>query len=580
MSSTHIQIVKWSFPAFALIIGLFWYKRRRVDRADPGGISTLTIKESKNNFCIKSDNVSSTTNLAEFGTDANDSFSSPLSQNIEEPICSPKKVSDKVDIPSRKPATQPISVPSVKSLEDSQAWYKDVEEIPNMMEVQLGSNPNISNFDMIARSMGATAYFDTSAGNNDEKIEKIFNDVPEQEESNTVAEINPPIDKQEEVNHPCVYIEHKEQPHEDQPGEESKIQAQAMSERDSANHSPVSGVLEGSVTDEARSEGSTDSGKGGSIKGQLKDIAVHSVYEFCITQNLVGRLIGRHGSFLQNIRTKAGVYIVVKPHPTLRNQRICAIQGSAEGIATALEIIRQKFPETKYPFITLEQVLPIPVPEQIPLLPELMQLTLIEGVNNDALVCHISKPNRLFIQFPTHPTYPSLRILDANMTQMYNSTESPIVPDELRKGMILAVKWYDKWVRAYVERPDPQGEMNLVRLVDHGGYWNFRNADMRKLRLDYLTLPFQAIEVFLANIQPKNGEWEQDAYNVVSQMCSGIIGQAQIEGYINTNIYINFFFNIQKHGVISLADELIARGYGEPVPLECIIPDEEVVIAT
>lgn len=209
-----------------------------------------------------------------------------------------------------------------------------------------------------------------------------------------------------------------------------------------------------------------------------------------------------------------------------------------------------------------------------------MQLSLVEGVNNDVLVCHISKPNRLFIQLPTHPTYPSLRILDANMTQLYNSTESPMVPDELTKGMILVAKWYDKWVRVYVENPDPQGEMNLVRLVDHGGYWTFRNADMRRIRSDYLTLPFQAIEVFLANIVPKNGEWEQAAYSVVSQMCSGIIGQAQIEGYINTNIYINFFLNIQKHGVISLADELVARGYAEPKPLECIVPDEEMVVAS
>lgn len=66
-------------------------------------------------------------------------------------------------------------------------------------------------------------------------------------------------------------------------------------------------------------------------------------------------------------------------------------------------------------------------------------------------------------------------------------------------------KWYDRWVRAYVENPDPNGQQNLVRLVDHGGYWTFSNAEMRKIRSDYLTLPFQAIEVFLANIAPIDG---------------------------------------------------------------------------
>lgn len=72
--------------------------------------------------------------------------------------------------------------------------------------------------------------------------------------------------------------------------------------------------------------------------------------------------------------------------------------------------------------------------------------------------------------------------------------------------MILVAKWYNKWVRVYIEQPDPHGERHLVRLVDHGGYWFFSTAEMKKIRSDYLTLPFQAIEIFLANVQPKNGK--------------------------------------------------------------------------
>ncbi|XP_047365682.1 KH domain-containing protein akap-1 [Vespa velutina] len=580
MSSTHIQIVKWSFPAFALLIGLLWYKRRRVDRADPGGISTLNVKETNNDVNTKLYSIPSNEdlNLSDSGIHANDSFSSLFVKSIDEPIDNTEDINAKVDISIRRSVTSPISVPSAKSLEDNQDWYKDVETISNM-EIQLGSNPNISNFDVIARSMGATAYSNDTS--NDKKIEKIFKDIPEEKESSNVHEItSSSIDKQEEINHPSIFAESKEQLQNYPAEEENKIQTQALSERDSANYSPVSGVLEGSVTDEARSEGSTDSGKGGSIKGQIKDVSLYSVYEFCICQNLVGRLIGRHGSFLQNICAKAGVHIMVKRHHTLRDQKICVIQGSIESITIALDIIRQRFPEKKYPSVTLEQILPVVIPEEIPVLPELTQLSLVEGVNNDVLVCHISKPNRLFLHIPTHPTYPSLRLLDANMTQLYNSTESPMVTDELTKGMILVANWYDRWVRVYVEDPDPRGEMTLVRLVDHGGYWTFRNANMRKIRSDFLSLPFQAIEVFLANLQPKNGDWEQEAYNIVGRMCSGIIGQAQIVAYINANVYINFFLNIPKHGVISLADELIARGYAESVSLECLVSDEDTVVAS
>ena len=79
------------------------------------------------------------------------------------------------------------------------------------------------------------------------------------------------------------------------------------------------------------------------------------------------------------------------------------------------------------------------------------------------------------------------------------------------EGMIVVARWVTsagtRWTRACIEDPDPQGEATLVRLVDYGGYWTFRNCDMRKIHSDYLTLPFQAIEVFLANILPKDGKY-------------------------------------------------------------------------
>lgn len=71
--------------------------------------------------------------------------------------------------------------------------------------------------------------------------------------------------------------------------------------------------------------------------------------------------------------------------------------------------------------------------------------------------------------------------------------------------MLVVAKCYDRWVRALIEEPDENGECNLVRLVDHGGFWTFSNAEMRKIRADYIPLPLQAIEVVLANVKPING---------------------------------------------------------------------------
>ena len=563
MSATHIQVVKWSFPAFALIIGLLWYKRRRVDRTDPGGITEPERSDRRLVDSKKSQATASSKSNRDFydsGIQIDESFSlNSSSQPTEEITSSPRKRSESLDIPQRKTGSQPISTHSRTPI-DEQAWYDYLDASPNKMDIQLGSNPKTSNFDMVARSRSASSLENAIDSG---KVLKIFENVAEEEEQKPTCEnstLELVIKTEEDVATPS------------EDGAQSQVQA--LSERDSANHSPVSGVLEGSATDEAKSEGSTDSGKGGSIKGHTKDNTIPMLYEFSIPQNLVGKLIGRYGSFLQSIRVAADVRIIVKRHPTSREQKICAIEGSTEGINMALDMIRQKFPEKKYPYVVLEQILPLKVPEEIPWVTDLMQLHLVEGVNNDIVICHIVKPNRFFVQLPTHPTYPTLRILDDNMTQSYNTTESPPVPDELRKGMILVAKWYNRWVRVFVEQPDPHGERHLVRLVDHGGYWCFSNLEMKKIRSDYLTLPFQAIEIYLANVQPKNGEWNQEAYDVVVHMCSGIVGQAQIEGYINTNTYVNLYLNIQKHGVISLADELIARGYAEPIPLESIVPEE------
>ncbi|XP_012251572.2 KH domain-containing protein akap-1 [Athalia rosae] len=532
MLSPQIQLVKWTVPAFALILGLLWYKRRRADRADPGGKS-----DSKAN--CHSIKTSASQNPNDSGFHFDDSFASSSSIPMRvEVACSPRQVSESLDIPQRKPAVN-LSVTPITSLASSgpDAWYKDVEMTAEIEEVVDSQKPIVQEPPVVKQI----------------SLPKSKSKSPYETARTSVKnQISKMLDHSEETAKPEAIIH------------EIKIQDRAGSERDSANHSPVSGVLDGSVSDEASSEGSSDSGKGGSIKGNGQ-----TVYEFVLPQSLIGRLIGRHGVFLHSVKSKGQVNILIKRHPETNKMKVCAIEGSQKGIHTALEMIRQKFPENKYPSVTLEQVTFLQKPEETPWVPEVMQLKLVEGLNNDVTVINVMEPNHLFLHLPTHPSYPSLRILDQNMTLLYNTAaDAPSIPDQLEKGMIFVGKWYDRWVRVYIQKPDPQGEKNLVRLIDHGGFWYFKNSEMRKIRYDYLTLPFQAIEVFLANIQPKNGTWVPEAYSLVCQITQGIVVQAQIHSYVDRDTHVNLYLNIQKHGVISLADELVARGYAERVQLE------------
>ena len=80
MSLGQVQLVKWSLPAFALILGLLWYKRRRVDRVDPGGAAAAApVSPSLRNGKLKADNNGAAVLAANDSTPSN---TAPKSSNF------------------------------------------------------------------------------------------------------------------------------------------------------------------------------------------------------------------------------------------------------------------------------------------------------------------------------------------------------------------------------------------------------------------------------------------------------------------------------------------------------------------
>ena len=170
---------------------------------------------------------------------------------------------------------------------------------------------------------------------------------------------------------------------------------------------------------------------GGSINGHAQNNSLKT-YEFAVPQLLVGKLIGKRGISLQQINHKASVRIVIRDHPVLRDDKLCLIEGYPAGITAALKLIRQKFPENKFPHFTLEQISWPESEEMLSTMPcKLDSLSLVNNVSNDISVCHIVTPNHLFLRLPLHPTYPALISLDRDMTELYNTTEAPLVSDDL-----------------------------------------------------------------------------------------------------------------------------------------------------
>lgn len=76
--------------------------------------------------------------------------------------------------------------------------------------------------------------------------------------------------------------------------------------------------------------------------GPLADDAhLPSLYEFVIPQTLVGRLIGKHGSFVAEIKEKTHAHIIIKKHPSSNKSKLCSIEGKWNYLRSAKILSRE-----------------------------------------------------------------------------------------------------------------------------------------------------------------------------------------------------------------------------------------------
>ncbi|KAK9504050.1 hypothetical protein O3M35_010487 [Rhynocoris fuscipes] len=348
------------------------------------------------------------------------------------------------------------------------------------------------------------------------------------------------------------------------------------SERDSANHSPSEVMLASpsiSNFSDAHSEGSSDSGKGHSDVAtspsrtpaggsSLAGDHAPSIYEFVLPQVIVGRLIGRRGTFLHEIRSSTQTNIYIKRHPDTDKLKICAIEGSQQDIDKALAKIRQKFPLRRFPQLTLEKVSFVTINPLPPLKLEDFHLQLVEGVNNDVILSSLITAAHFFLQQPSHPSYSSLGSLNHVMNQVYSSCEAPCLETPI-KDAVCAAPTMGGWYRAQIINLDEEAGTSTVRFLDYGGYLTLDSSNLRQIRADLLALPFQAVECYLANVAPAEEEgWSEEARIFVHNATVGQILQAQIYDYAEDGTPLVYLYASYGSQVILINEELVMRGYG------------------
>lgn len=104
-------------------------------------------------------------------------------------------------------------------------------------------------------------------------------------------------------------------------------------------------------------------------------------------------------------------------------------------------------------------------------------------------------------------------------------------------GVVCIAPTCNGWFRAITLDYDESEDAVLVRYADYGGFATLPRTELRQIRSDLTSLPMQAIECYLAHVQPSDGtvHWSPKAVETFVKLCSNRIVHAELVGYNKDN---------------------------------------------
>ncbi|XP_037681900.1 tudor and KH domain-containing protein isoform X2 [Choloepus didactylus] len=197
-------------------------------------------------------------------------------------------------------------------------------------------------------------------------------------------------------------------------------------------------------------------------------------------------------------------------------------------------------------------------------------------------------PNHFWIQIIGSRSF-QLDKLVSEMTQHYENS----LPEDLtvQVGDIVAapLPTYGSWYRARVLGTLENGNLDLY-FVDFGDNGDCPLKDLRALRSDFLSLPFQAIECSLARIAPSGEQWEEEALDEFDRLTHCADWKplvAKISSYVQTGISTwpkIYLYDTSNGKKLDIGLELVRKGYAVELPEDVeenrAVPDTLQEIAT
>ncbi|XP_032231312.1 A-kinase anchor protein 1, mitochondrial [Nematostella vectensis] len=327
--------------------------------------------------------------------------------------------------------------------------------------------------------------------------------------------------------------------------------------------------------DDTQSEGSVDSAMLASFtevqpEAGGKYTTDKEIWEIEFPQILCGRLIGRKGKNVKAISDQSGAKIRLIPQSPgeVSTHRIISLSGDSSQIKSALDSIHDRFPTVPLTRINLAATslqAGAATPQFVNTSPAVpcVQTVLPSMVNVSVVVTSVIDAHHFFIQLHNDLVQRQLQQLHQTMMQCYGQGLGPVVNQPIMVGTYCAAPayTYNGWYRSQVLGPTASPDEVEVKYLDYGGYSRIAASSLRQLRSDFLScLPFQAVECYLANVAPLQGDsYSSVASAVLEDLTMNAVLTARVVGQQNQLPCLELYL-LQNDQTLLVNRELVNRG--------------------
>lgn len=333
----------------------------------------------------------------------------------------------------------------------------------------------------------------------------------------------------------------------------------------------------------------------------VTDQPVIETEEMFVPMSAVGCIIGRNGESIRSMTRSSGAKVTVERDgeqlqslPCPDDMRRIILKGSKEQIEGAKSLLLQKVAEVEEMRQQIQksavnmsmrargrQASQEGADDSLPssLNSSLHQESLTSTTSDrfiEAYVSAVDTAAHFWLQVVGSRSI-QLDKLVTDMTEYYDCADNRELEelDKVKEGDIVAAKfphdnsWYRGRVCSYEHNElDPSKSLATVYYVDFGDTESIAMDNVCELRTDYLKLNFQAIECYLANIDPESvkGDEAADAFEELTYAAQWKVVMVKVKNYQQSgDKIIPCAQIIDTNGPIDVdvAEELVKRGLAE-----------------